>query len=130
MRLDDGAGSEEVAVVVGPARPPRLAEVVMSGYGLTAREREVAQLVISGASTAEASAALHISPYTLQDHLKSIFDKVGVRSRGELTSTVFERHYRPAGRFPGARPRAPAGPRARPPSPYPGAGGDSHEDPS
>jgi DNA-binding CsgD family transcriptional regulator len=100
MRLDDGAGSEEIAVVVGPARPPRLAEVVMSAYGLTARERQVAQLVISGASTAEASAALHISPYTLQDHLKSVFDKVGVRSRGELTSTVFERHHRPAGRFP------------------------------
>jgi DNA-binding CsgD family transcriptional regulator len=100
MRLEDADGSAQVAVVVGPARPPRLAEVVMSAYGLTAREREVAQLIVSGASTAEASAALHISPYTLQDHLRSIFDKVGVRSRGELTATVFERHHRPTRPFP------------------------------
>jgi DNA-binding CsgD family transcriptional regulator len=100
MRLEDADGSAQVAVVVGPARPPRLAAMVMSAYGLTAREREVAQLIVSGASTAEASTALHISPYTLQDHLKSIFDKVGVRSRGELTATVFERHYRPARPFP------------------------------
>ena len=105
VRLESVGGGSEVAVILEPARPPRLAEVVMSAYGLSARERQVAQLVISGASTAEASTALRISPYTLQDHLKSIFDKVGVRSRGELTAQVFERHYksaRPLGRPPPA----------------------------
>jgi DNA-binding CsgD family transcriptional regulator len=60
---------------------------------LSARERDVAQQIVSGATTAEACAALHISPYTLQDHLKSIFDRVGVRSRGELTLQLFDRHY-------------------------------------
>ncbi len=75
------------------ARPPQIAAVVMSAYGLTPRECEVAQQVISGASTVEASAALRILPYTLQDHLKSIFDKVGVRSRGECAKEVFDRHY-------------------------------------
>ena len=98
IRLENASGEPEVAVIVEAARPPQLAAVVMNAYGLTARERDVAQQVISGASTAAASAALHISPYTLQDHLKSIFDKVGVRSRAELTKEVFDRHYAAARR--------------------------------
>jgi DNA-binding CsgD family transcriptional regulator len=111
VRLETDSGRPEIAVILEAARPPQLTAVVMSAYGLTARERDVAQQVISGASTAEASAALHISPYTLQDHLKSIFDKVGVRSRAELTKEVFDRHYAAAGRL-GGGPRPGPGARA------------------
>jgi DNA-binding CsgD family transcriptional regulator len=93
MRLEAASGEPELAVIIEPARAPQLAPVLMSAYGLSARERDVAQQIISGATTAEACAALHISPYTLQDHLKSIFDRVGVRSRGELTLQLFDRHY-------------------------------------
>ncbi|WP_055587897.1 LuxR C-terminal-related transcriptional regulator [Streptacidiphilus griseoplanus] len=46
-------------------------------------------------STHEISAALHITEYTVQDHLRKIFDKTGVRSRRELTTTLFTRHYLP-----------------------------------
>jgi DNA-binding CsgD family transcriptional regulator len=44
--------------------------------------------VLRGRPTAEIADTLHISRHTLQDHLKAIFDKVGVRSRRELVGRL------------------------------------------
>lgn len=90
---DPGEGL--TAVILEPARPPEMAPLIAEAYGLTARERDVTQLVIQGRSTEEIAAALYLSPYTVQDHLKSIFDKVGVRSRRELVGQVFFQHFVP-----------------------------------
>jgi DNA-binding CsgD family transcriptional regulator len=65
-------------------------------YGLTPREQEVTALVFKGLSTEDISAQLCISTLTVQQHLKAIFDKVGVRSRRDLVAQIFARSYWPA----------------------------------
>jgi DNA-binding CsgD family transcriptional regulator len=76
--------AQGISVVIGPARPGTVLPVLAAAYGLTGREQEVIRSVFAGHSTKEISARLAISTYTVQDHLKSIFGKVGVTSRGEL----------------------------------------------
>lgn len=82
-------------VIIEPAAPMDVAPLLLGAYGLTAREREVAELVMRGRSTADVCEALFITPYTMQDHLKSIFEKVGVRNRAGLMGHVFFEHYMP-----------------------------------
>ena len=64
-------------------------------------------------STQAISQRLHISEHTVQDHLKSIFDKTGVRSRRELVATVFRQRYLPGMKAGDAR--SPSGYFAEPP---------------
>jgi hypothetical protein len=69
------SGARRVAVIVEPAHPARIAPLLMSAYGLTEREQEVTRLVLQGNSTAEIAQRLVVSAHTVQQHLKSIFDK-------------------------------------------------------
>jgi DNA-binding CsgD family transcriptional regulator len=87
-----GEGSR-TAVIIHPATPQDVAPVIVLAYGLTGRESEVAMQCIQGRDTRGIAAELSMSPYTVQDHLKSIFAKTGVRSRGELVGQIFLDHY-------------------------------------
>ena len=91
-RLSGDTG-ERTAVIIHPATPQDVAPVIALAYGLTERECQVAMQCVQGRVTKEIARALSLSPYTVQDHLKSIFDKTGVRSRGELVGQIFLDHY-------------------------------------
>jgi DNA-binding CsgD family transcriptional regulator len=91
----EGDSRGSVAVMLHPAKQPEIASLIVEAYGLSTREREVARLVLAGLSTQEMAESLHISPYTVQDHLKAIFAKVGVHSRRELVAQIFMEHYAP-----------------------------------
>lgn len=87
--------ARRVAVIVEPAHPARIAPLLMAAYGLTEREQEVTRFVLTGSSTTEIADALVVSAHTVQQHLKSVFDKTGVRSRRDLVGRVFFSHYEP-----------------------------------
>ncbi|MEU7858355.1 LuxR C-terminal-related transcriptional regulator [Nonomuraea sp. NPDC049141] len=44
-------------------------------------------------STKQIAGRLHVSSYTVQDHLKSIFAKSGTGSRGDLVARLFLDHH-------------------------------------
>ncbi|MGH1562384.1 helix-turn-helix transcriptional regulator [Mumia sp. DW29H23] len=77
-----------VAVTVSRAAGEELTDVIAAAYGLTPRERQVCEAVVAGHPTTRIARLLGISSYTVQDHLKSVYAKVGVRSRGELVARL------------------------------------------
>lgn len=76
------------AVVLEPARGREVLDLVLTAHGLTARERAICDEVLAGHSTTDIAEHLFISANTVQDHLKSIFAKCGVHSRGRLTALL------------------------------------------
>ncbi|MFD3508768.1 helix-turn-helix transcriptional regulator [Nocardia sp. NPDC058666] len=90
-----GAEHGRTAVIIQPATPHEVAPVIAMAYGLSPRECHLTTLCIQGRSTKEMAHAMSLSAFTIQDHMKSIFDKTGVRSRGELVGQIFLEHYAP-----------------------------------
>ncbi len=72
-----------------------VAPLIVQAYDLSKREGEIMHSVVRGLSTTEISEAFHISSNTVQDHLKAIFEKVGVRSRRELVAHLYAEQYQP-----------------------------------
>jgi len=71
----------ELAVITLPVRPPRsLADA------LTAAEREVVEAVQAGHSNASIARARGTSPRTIANQLASIYAKLGIVSRHELSA--------------------------------------------
>ncbi|WP_339315167.1 helix-turn-helix transcriptional regulator [Paenibacillus sp. FSL R10-2734] len=91
-RLQAYDGQNQVAISFEPARPDDMLPIIAEAYSLTEREQQLLHGVIRGLSTKELASALHISAYTVQDHLKSIFSKSGVSSRRELIWYLHSRY--------------------------------------
>jgi DNA-binding CsgD family transcriptional regulator len=89
-----GGAIHQIAVILDRAQPTEITPLIVQSYGLSLRESEITRLIAQGLATTEIAATCHITAETVQDHCKSIFDKVGVRSRRELVAQLFERHFR------------------------------------
>lgn len=80
----EGRGDGEIAVTLQAATASETIDLVCRAYALSKREREVVGAVTAGLDTRAIGKRLFISQYTVQDHLKSVFEKIGVHSRREL----------------------------------------------
>ena len=90
--LQTGAG-ERAVVIVEPAPVAEMAPAILNAHGLTERERQVTELALQGLGNKQIALQLGISPYTVSDFLKSIFEKFSVNSRTELGARLFYDHY-------------------------------------
>jgi DNA-binding NarL/FixJ family response regulator len=57
---------------------------------LSTRELEIARRVARGHTNKEIAQALHLSQYTVRDHVSALLRKYGVRSRTELAVHLVE----------------------------------------
>lgn len=57
-------------------------------FGLSGREREVARLVCRGLASVDVASHLGLAPRTVENHLRSIYAKVNVRSRAQLIAQL------------------------------------------
>jgi DNA-binding CsgD family transcriptional regulator len=76
----------QVAIIVQRAAGMDMTPLLLHGLALSAGERDVTELVLLGCSTKEIAQRLVISTWTVQDRLKQVFVKAGVRSRRELVA--------------------------------------------
>jgi DNA-binding CsgD family transcriptional regulator len=90
-----GGPDGRTAVIIQPAAAHEVAPLITLAYGLSERECQITRICMTGQSTKEIAQTLGLSPYTVQDHLKSIFEKTGARSRGELVGQIFLQTYIP-----------------------------------
>jgi DNA-binding CsgD family transcriptional regulator len=83
-----GGPPGRTALTLRPASPAEVFDITARGHALTERERQLARQVLDGASTRQIATRSGITEYTVKDHLKSMFRKLAVTSRGELATVL------------------------------------------
>ena len=96
VRVEASPGGEPdlTAIVISAEAPPPPPEVPTS-WGLTPQERAVVMELATGKTNARIADALFVSEHTVEWHLRSIYDKLAVRSRQEVIATLFRQTLLP-----------------------------------
>lgn len=84
----EGERAGEVAVNLRAATATEKFALLCRVYALSQREREVVALLVGALDTRAIAERLFISNHTVQDHLKSVFAKMGIHSRRQLLATL------------------------------------------
>ena len=84
----DGDRDGDIAVTIRAASSGETFDLACRAHGLTARETAVVTALLAGVGTREVARALHVSDWTVQDHLKSVFAKLDVHSRREALARL------------------------------------------
>ncbi|NOY94435.1 MAG: helix-turn-helix transcriptional regulator [Deltaproteobacteria bacterium] len=86
VRLDGPTGVQYLVIFRAIERPKRS---LLSA--LSPRQREVAELAATGATAIKIGQYLELSPHTVRQHLRAIYQRLGINSRSELASCVSAR---------------------------------------
>lgn len=83
-----GPGSQSTVLVLEEPGPGEVTSLILVSHGVTGAQAKVVALVLRGYSTKQIVSKLAISQYTIQEHLRAVFDKLGVHSRQELAAVL------------------------------------------
>ncbi|MCB9645064.1 MAG: helix-turn-helix transcriptional regulator [Deltaproteobacteria bacterium] len=86
-RVSNPGFPEQVLIVAEPVRGLDSVELLRTA-GLTEREAEVAMVTLRGFKSVEGAEALGMSEHTFLGHLKVVYRKLGVSSRGEFAALL------------------------------------------
>ncbi|HWM75379.1 MAG TPA: helix-turn-helix transcriptional regulator [Nocardioides sp.] len=78
----------DIAVTIEPSTPAERREVFGLAHGLTPREREILDLLATGADAPKIAEGLFLSLHTVHDHVKAILAKTGTSHRQTLLARI------------------------------------------
>ena len=83
-----GGSQQSTVIILEEPGPGELTSLILASHSVTGAQARVVALVLRGYSTKQIAGQLAISQYTIQEHLRAVFDKLGVRSRQELAAAL------------------------------------------
>lgn len=86
--VEQALGVAVLAVERGQVSLPAALHAPVSERALSSREREVLALIVMGLTNADIARRLHVAETTVKTHVRRIFSKLGVHSRGEVLDVV------------------------------------------
>lgn len=85
-RMVSADRSRLIAVTLEPLTGAHRLDLFVRSHGLSPREAQLVEWVAAGASTGDVARRMHLSPYTVQDHVTSVLSKTGAPNRRALAA--------------------------------------------